>query len=80
MKINPTAKITKFTVVLEIGIDMLASIALTHLSQMDFFQYYQLDKSISVLRVVGCYFFHFYSNFNRAFCKHTVENLIRHSV
>ena len=29
-------KITEFTVVLETGIDMLASIALTHLRQMDF--------------------------------------------
>ena len=47
------AKITEITVVLETGIDMLESVALTHLSRMDFFQYYQLDKSISVLRVVG---------------------------
>ena len=39
---------------------------------------YQSDHSISVLRVAGCVFFHFYSNFNRIFCKQTVETLIRH--
>ena len=32
--------------------------------------YYQLDQSISVLRVVGWYF---YSNLNRTICKQTVE-------
>ena len=37
---------------------------------------YQLDQSISVLRVVGWYF-SFYSNFNRTICKQTVETLIR---
>ena len=35
---------------------------------------YQLDKSISNLRVVGWYFD---SNFKRHFCKQTVGNLIR---
>ena len=39
--------------------------------------HYQLDQSISILRVVLWYFFHFYSNFNRTFCKQTVETLIR---
>ena len=40
---------------------------------------YPLDQSISVLRVVGWYF-SFYSNFNRTFCKQTVETLIRRRV
>ena len=40
------------------------------------YQYYQLYQSISVLRVAGC-IVHFYSNFNRTFCKQTVETLIR---
>ena len=40
-------------------------------------QSYQLNQSISVLRVVGWYFFHFYSNFKRIFCKQIVETLIR---
>ena len=39
--------------------------------------FYQLDRSISVLRVVGWYFFIFYSNFYIKFCKQTVETLIR---
>ena len=34
---------------------------------------YQLDESVSVLRVVGWYFQFFFSNFNRKFCKETVE-------
>ena len=34
---------------------------------------YQLEESISVLRVVGG-IFHFYSNFKRNFCKQTVKN------
>ena len=34
---------------------------------------YQLEQSISVLRDVRWYFFHFYSNFNRKLCKQTVE-------
>ena len=38
---------------------------------------YQLDKSISVLRDVGSGIFKFWSNFNRLFCKQTVETLIR---
>ena len=38
---------------------------------------YQLDQS--ALRVVGG-IFHFYSNFNRTFCKQVVETLIRHRV
>ena len=34
--------------------------------------FYQLDQSISALRVVGWnFFFHFYSNFNRTTCKQT---------
>ena len=37
---------------------------------------YQLDESISHFRVVGWYF-SFYSNFRRNFCKQTLENLIR---
>ena len=41
--------------------------------------WYKLDQSISVLRVVGWYF-HIYSNFNRTFCKQTVETLIRRRV
>ena len=39
--------------------------------------FYQLDQSISVLRVVGWYFFVFIQTLIRAFCKETVENLIR---
>ena len=41
-----------------------------------FFHLYQLDDSVSNFRVVGWYF-SFYSNFKRNFCKQTVENLIR---
>ena len=41
---------------------------------------YQLDRSVSVLRVVGCFFFHFYSNFNITFFQQTVETLIRRRV
>ena len=37
---------------------------------------YQLDESVSNFRVVGWYF-SFYSNFKRKFCKQTLENLIR---
>ena len=37
---------------------------------------YQLEQFISVLRDVG-WNFHFYSNFNRTFCKQIVETLIR---
>ena len=37
---------------------------------------YELYQSIFVLRDVGC-ILHFYSNFNRAFCKKTVDTLIR---
>ena len=36
---------------------------------------YQLDESISNLGLFGG-IFHFYSNFDRTFCKETVENLI----
>ena len=39
--------------------------------------FYQMDQSIFVFRVVGC-FFYSYSNLNRTSCKQTVENLIRH--
>ena len=35
-------------------------------------QRYQLEQSTSVLRVVGG-ILHFYSNFNRTFCKQTVR-------
>ena len=38
---------------------------------------YQLDQSISILRVVGCYFFF---NFNRTICKQALETLIRHHI
>ena len=41
---------------------------------------YQLDLSVSVLRVVGCFFFIFYSNLERTIYKQTVETLIRHRV
>ena len=41
--------------------------------------YYQLDQSISVLRVVGWYF-HFNSNDSRTLCKQTVETLVRRCV
>ena len=44
------------------------------------FHYYQLDRFISVLRVVRWYFFHFYSNFDRTFSKQTVETLVRRRV
>ena len=37
---------------------------------------YELYQSFFVLRDVGC-ILHFYSNFNRAFCKKTVDTLIR---
>ena len=43
------------------------------------FHLYQLDESISNFRIVGWYF-QFYSNFKRNFCKQTVENLRRHRV
>ena len=39
----------------------------------------QLDQSISILRVIGWYF-SFFSNFNRTFCKQTVETLIRRHI
>ena len=38
--------------------------------------FYQLDQSISILRAVGWYF-QFYSNFIRTFCKQIVETQIR---
>ena len=41
--------------------------------------YFQLEQSISALRNVGWYF-SFYSNFNRAFCKRMVETLIRRRI
>ena len=40
---------------------------------------YKFDQSIFVLRVVKWYF-HFHSNFNRTFCKQTVETLIRRRI
>ena len=39
--------------------------------------FYQLDQYISVLRVVRCYISYFFQNFDRTFCKKTVETLIR---
>ena len=42
---------------------------------------YQMDQTMSVLTVVGWYFFNFIQNFERKFCqKQTVETLIRCSV
>ena len=38
---------------------------------------YQLDQSISVLRVVVSSIFHFYSNLTGTFCKRTMKTLIR---
>ena len=35
-----------------------------------------MDQSISVLSVAGLYFSFFFSNFERKFCKQTVETLI----
>ena len=40
---------------------------------------YQLDRSISILRVVGWYFL-FLFKFVRAFCKQSVETLIRRRI
>ena len=51
------------------------SFYLTHLSRMDLPTLIKMDKPISVLRVVGWYFL-FYANSKRAFCKQTVENLV----
>ena len=44
--------------------------------------FYQLDRSISVLRVVALLggIFYFHSNSNRTFCKQTVETLIRRRI
>ena len=42
-------------------------------------QCYKLEQSISVLRDVGWYF-SFYSNFKRNFCKQTVESVIRRRI
>ena len=41
--------------------------------------YFHLDLSISVLRVVGWYF-QFYSNLNRTICKQTMKTLIRRGI
>ena len=41
--------------------------------------YYELDQSLSVLRMLGG-IFHLYSNFDRNFCKQPVETLIRRRV
>ena len=38
---------------------------------------YQLDQTISVLKIVGVFFFHFYSNFDKKNSKQTFETLIR---
>ena len=38
--------------------------------------FYQFDQTISILRVLGG-IIHFYSNFNRSFCKQTVEGIVR---
>ena len=45
----------------------------------EIYPYYQLDLSISVLRVVEWYF-QFYSIFDRTFCKQTVDTLVRRHV
>ena len=51
---------------------------LTHLRRMEFHTFINLTSpSISVLRVVGLYFSHFYSNLKRKFCLQTVESRIR---
>ena len=42
-------------------------------------QCYQLDQSISILRVVGG-IFHFRLNFKRTYCNKPVETMIRHRV
>ena len=44
------------------------------------YHHYQLKQSISVLRDVRWYFFHFHSNFYRKLCEQTVYILIRHRV
>ena len=52
---------------------------LTHLSQMDLPSVIRRKgpfSNIGVLRGI----FHFYSNFDRTFCKHTVETLIRRRI
>ena len=49
---------------------------LTHLSLNGISQSYQLDQPISILLVAGRSFFIFYLNFNRTFCKQTVETLM----
>ena len=41
--------------------------------------YYQLDRSVSVLRVEQ-YYFTFYSNFNAIFCKQTVKTEIKRNI
>ena len=40
---------------------------------------YQLEQSISILRAIWRYFY-FHSNFNRVFCKQTVQTLIRRPI
>ena len=45
-----------------------------------FFHHYKMDQSISVLRVVGWYFFIFIRNSIERVCKQTVEALIRSRV
>ena len=55
----------------------IAYATLIHLSRMEFPT--QLDQFISVVWVVGSYFFIYIQSLNRIFCKHykTVETLIR---
>ena len=39
---------------------------------------YQLDQSISILRVFDGVFFKIYSNFNRTYCKQGIINYIKY--
>ena len=53
----------------------------THFSPNGISHCYQLDQSISVLRLLdGIFLFYSNSNFKRNFCKQTAENLIRRHI
>ena len=52
---------------------------LTHLSLMDLPTIINWTNQFQILGVLGA-IFHFYSNFDRIFCKQTVETLIRRSI
>ena len=58
------------------GTGIIAQISMS-LSRMEFPTVFKWN--FSVLRDAGWYFA-FYTNFNRIFCKHTVETLIRHRI